>query len=91
MLEKHFLNNTFYRLCEVADVFSECRHRLFSTHFGEPAPKCMNRCDICRSKNEVEERVNRFLLSSVQFNTTASTSDTNFSDLYEGGRNGMKE
>lgn len=65
---------------------SNCRHSLFSCHFGESPPKCKNRCDICKDKKAVEAMVENFHVCSVQFNTTAADYNADCSDLYEGGR-----
>lgn len=68
----------------------ECRHRLFSNHFGEPPPDCKNRCDICRNKKEVEERAHNFLMRCIQFSDTSSDADLDYQDFYGGGRKGIE-
>lgn len=41
-------------------LFYRCRHALFSKYFGDPVPKCVNRCDVCKSKDAVRERILKF-------------------------------
>lgn len=70
---------------------SNCRHSLFSCHFGEPPPKCKKRCDICKDKKKVEAMVEEFQMRSVQFSTAAVSIETDYSDLYGEGRKGIEE
>ncbi|KAK4878364.1 hypothetical protein RN001_010870 [Aquatica leii] len=82
----------FTKMVEYCETAKECRHRLFSNHFGEPPPDCRNRCDICRNKKEVEERAQNFLMRCIQFSETSTSVDVEFdSDLYEGGKSKIKE
>ncbi|KAF5287641.1 hypothetical protein FQA39_LY15844 [Lamprigera yunnana] len=81
----------FTKMVEFCETANECRHRLFSNHFGEPPPDCRNRCDICRNKKEVEERARNFLMCCIQFSDTSTSIDTDFSDLYGNGRRGITE
>ncbi|KAF5276119.1 hypothetical protein FQR65_LT16475 [Abscondita terminalis] len=82
----------FTKMVEFCETANECRHMLFSNHFGEPPPDCRNRCDICRNKKEVQERANNFLMRCIQFSETSTSMDVEFnSDLYEGGREGINE
>ncbi|KAB0791297.1 hypothetical protein PPYR_03097 [Photinus pyralis] len=81
----------FTKMVEYCETAKECRHRLFSNHFGEPPPDCRNRCDICRNRKEVEERAHNFLMKCIQFSETSTTVDVDFSDLYEGGRKGIAD
>ncbi|KAK5638551.1 hypothetical protein RI129_012846 [Pyrocoelia pectoralis] len=81
----------FTKMVEYCETAKECRHRLFSNHFGEPPPDCRNRCDICRNRKEVEERAHNFLMKCIQFSETSTNIDVDFSDLYEGGRKGMAD
>ena len=43
-----------------------CRHALFSKYFGDAPPKCVNRCDVCKNKDAVREKVLKFE-SSYQY------------------------
>lgn len=71
--------------------FSNCRHSLFSCHFGEPPPKCKNRCDICKDRKKVEKMVEEFQMRSIQFSTTAANVESDYSDLYGEGRKGLQK
>lgn len=69
--------------------FRDCRHKLFSDYFGERAPFCIKKCDICTNKKAVSKMVEDFHVKSIQFSTTASTDyQTNYGDLYSGGKPG---
>ncbi|XP_018318935.1 uncharacterized protein LOC108732553 isoform X2 [Agrilus planipennis] len=80
----------FTKIVEYCETVKECRHKLFTDHFGEPPPPCNGRCDICIDKKSVEERVHNFMVQNIQFHTSAND-DNDYSELYEGGRNGSKE
>ncbi|CAG9821395.1 unnamed protein product [Phaedon cochleariae] len=82
----------FKKILEFCENPTECRHRLFSNHFGEPPPKCIDKCDFCVDKKKVQEMVEQFLTKSIQFNTKATTySETDFTDMYGGGRLGISQ
>lgn len=73
-------------------ISSECRHRLFSNHFGDAPPTCANNCDICANKNEVEDMIHNFHVKSIQYSSEAQVHDMSYDeDLYEGGRRKQKE
>ncbi|XP_001600102.2 ATP-dependent DNA helicase Q5 isoform X1 [Nasonia vitripennis] len=38
----------------------KCRHALFSKYFGDPVPQCKNRCDVCKNKDAVREKILHF-------------------------------
>ncbi|XP_058803941.1 ATP-dependent DNA helicase Q5-like isoform X2 [Phymastichus coffea] len=42
----------------------KCRHLLFSKYFGDPAPQCVDRCDACKNKDVVRERVIQFEIAN---------------------------
>lgn len=69
--------------------FRECRHKLFSKHFGENLKDCKKMCDYCKDKKEVEKMAEHFITKSIQFNSTPSNIVADCSDLYEGGRQGI--
>lgn len=64
---------------------------LFSNYFGEPPPKCVDRCDFCKNKKAVQAMVEQFLTKSIQFSTKMVSSDMDYGDLYGGGRKGAFE
>jgi hypothetical protein len=33
---------------------------VFSKYFGDPVPKCINRCDVCKNKDAVKEKLLHF-------------------------------
>jgi len=75
------------RYCESAS----CRHAVFSKYFGDSQPVCGARCDTCKDKKGVEIRLAKFLACGnkrLGFNSMALSVDG--SDLYGGGRGGMK-
>ncbi|KAJ8688585.1 hypothetical protein QAD02_024380 [Eretmocerus hayati] len=47
---------------EIVESFTgaKCRHALFSKYFGDPVPQCVDRCDVCKNKDLVRERVSQF-------------------------------
>ncbi|XP_023019664.2 recQ5 helicase [Leptinotarsa decemlineata] len=82
----------FKKVLEFCENPTECRHRLFSNHFGEPPPKCKDRCDFCKDKKNVQEMVEHFLTKRIQFNSMpTSYSSTDFDDLYGYGRKGISD
>merc|ERR1719318_250324 len=44
------------RYCETAN----CRHAVFSKYFGDRAPVCEGRCDVCKDRRGVEGRVGKY-------------------------------
>ncbi|KAG5899565.1 hypothetical protein JTB14_022896 [Gonioctena quinquepunctata] len=82
----------FKKVIQFCENPMECRHRLFSDHFGEPPPKCVNTCDFCEDKKKVQEMVEQFLTKRIQFNSTPATySSTDFTDLYGYGKQGITQ
>lgn len=80
----------FTKIIEFCETAKECRHRLFSNYFGEAPPECKNRCDICRNKKEVEERVRNFLMRCIQFSDISNSTKFHGDVLYENGREGTR-
>lgn len=66
-----------------------CRHRFFSTFFGDDPPKCIKMCDVCSDKKAAEKSLEKFmqLTSRASLGTFSKMPDQDPSDLYEGGRN----
>uniref|UniRef100_A0A6P7GRD3 DNA 3'-5' helicase n=1 Tax=Diabrotica virgifera virgifera TaxID=50390 RepID=A0A6P7GRD3_DIAVI len=80
----------FKKILEFCENPNECRHKLFTDHFGEPPPKCRDKCDFCKDKKRVQEMVEQFLTKSIQFSTKQATySETDFTDMYGEGRHGL--
>ncbi|XP_037931888.1 ATP-dependent DNA helicase Q5 [Teleopsis dalmanni] len=68
----------------------QCRHKLFSDYFGDPPPDCGKQCDVCKNPKKIETALQTFqkLCMDAVFKSSVSLQDS--SDLYEGGRVGMK-
>ncbi|XP_057656384.1 ATP-dependent DNA helicase Q5 isoform X2 [Diorhabda carinulata] len=80
----------FKRILEFCENPSDCRHKLFTDHFGEPPPECNNRCDYCVDKKKVQQMVENFLTKSIQYDSRPTTySETDYDDLYGEGRLGL--
>ncbi|GLV44894.1 RecQ5 helicase [Carabus blaptoides fortunei] len=79
---------SFAKIVEFCETAGSCRHRLFTNYFGDPAPPCVNSCDICKDKKAVEKQVEEFMMNSIKYSTRPN--DTDYSDLYGGGREGIK-
>ena len=70
-----------------------CRHGVFSKFFGDTAPKCGQRCDVCKGRKSVESSVDKFKLSmnsKWHYKTGAFSVDGDSGDMYGGGREGTK-
>ncbi|KAL0131548.1 hypothetical protein PUN28_002829 [Cardiocondyla obscurior] len=39
---------------------AKCRHAVFSKYFGDSPPPCKNRCDVCKNKDKVQEKIAQF-------------------------------
>lgn len=72
---------------------TRCRHLLFSKYFGDQAPDCKKRqlCDVCKDPKGAEKKLETFHKLSLSGFTSKMDVDFDSSDLYEGGRNGVKE
>ena len=51
--------------CIFIDSF-RCRHAMFSVYFGDPPPKCISKCDICKSTEDVKGKIEDYN-SSYQY------------------------
>ncbi|CAG9857688.1 unnamed protein product [Phyllotreta striolata] len=81
----------FRKILEYCENPTECRHKLFTDHFGEPPPECSNRCDFCANGKKVRDLAEEFLTKSIQFNSKAqSYSEIDYSDMYGEGRYGLQ-
>ena len=70
-----------------------CRHGVFSKFFGDTAPKCGQRCDVCKDRKSVESSVDKFKLSmnsKWHYKTGAFSVEGDSGDMYGGGREGTK-
>ncbi|KYB27113.1 ATP-dependent DNA helicase Q5 [Tribolium castaneum] len=83
---------SFKKMVEFCENSDYCRHKLFSDHFGEPPPKCINKCDYCTDKKAVKKMVEEFHVRNIEYNTVGlSVQSEDYSDLYGGGRKGMED
>lgn len=68
----------------------ECRHLLFSKYFGDKeTPKCNGRCDVCKDPKNAKKSLELFQRLSLNHYSSA-VEDVDTSDLYGGGRNGVR-
>lgn len=70
-----------------------CRHRLFSTFFGDDPPKCNNMCDACKNKKESTKNLEKFqkLTASASLGSMTKVVDMDPTDLYGGGRSNLND
>lgn len=72
-----------------------CRHLLFSHYFGDQPPDCKKRqlCDVCKDPKMAEKNLETFHRLALNSFNTKMMKDADFdgSDLYEGGRNAVRE
>lgn len=72
-----------------------CRHLLFSHYFGDQAPDCKKRklCDVCKDPKMAEKTLETFhrLAMNSFSRKIMNNADFDDSDLYEGGRNAVRE
>lgn len=72
-----------------------CRHMLFSQYFGDKASDCKKRqlCDVCKDTKQTETKLETFHRLALNSFTSKMMKDADFdgSDLYEGGRNAVRE
>lgn len=54
----------------------KCRHAVFSKYFGDSPPPCKNRCDVCKHKRTVEERVAQFQMCHTRPQKSTSNLDS---------------
>ncbi|KAI5716002.1 hypothetical protein M8J77_025852 [Diaphorina citri] len=85
---KNYLSMLEY--CEQAN----CRHAVFAKYFDDDKPGCKSHCDVCTNRSDVESKLEQFSQKSLmrfrnRFGITSS--DTDNTDLYEGGRQAAKE
>ncbi|XP_030385017.1 ATP-dependent DNA helicase Q5 isoform X2 [Scaptodrosophila lebanonensis] len=91
--DKELLTERAIRQFEKIVDFCEalrCRHKLFADYFGDPAPECVNQCDICKDPKRASKALDMFqrLCMDATFKSHVSLEDC--ADLYEGGRAGSK-
>lgn len=48
-----------------------CRHGVLSRYFGDNPPDCVDRCDTCRNKGDVETKVRKFKMDIMTATTTS--------------------
>lgn len=76
------------RYCEEV----KCRHKTFAEYFGEEAPRCIDRCDVCADERNVRRALDQHQrrASSAQLRSGGIVVTQDSSDLYGGGRIGQK-
>ncbi|XP_023950860.1 ATP-dependent DNA helicase Q5 [Bicyclus anynana] len=83
-----------YKSFEIMVKYCEevkCRHRMFADYFGEEAPKCISRCDVCKDARAVrralEQHQRRAMSATIGQGGFVTHSDP--ADLYGEGRVGQ--
>jgi ATP-dependent DNA helicase Q5 len=68
---------------------TSCRHKFFTSYFGDSAPNCDNMCDSCKDKKKCLKNLESFQMisSRASMGSFLSKPDLDPADLYEGGRN----
>lgn len=73
-----------------------CRHKCFTSYFGDDPPQCNKMCDVCKSSKAVEQKINGFSYAILKKSMYSGASklrvdgDDDWRDLYEGGRKMQK-
>lgn len=69
----------------------ECRHVLFSNYFNDKEkPDCKRRCDVCKDPKKAKTALDTYHRLSMN-HYSGAVEDTDTSDLYGGGRKGMRD
>ena len=42
-----------------------CRHAVFSRYYGDEDPVCVDKCDTCQNKGDVENKLKQFKRNSI--------------------------
>uniref|UniRef100_A0A8D8SNZ4 ATP-dependent DNA helicase n=1 Tax=Cacopsylla melanoneura TaxID=428564 RepID=A0A8D8SNZ4_9HEMI len=85
---KNYLSMLEY--CEQAN----CRHAVFAKYFDDEKPGCRSHCDVCTNRKDVETKLEQFAersLSRFRNRFGITSSETDNTDMYGGGRTGQKE
>lgn len=70
---------------------TKCRHKLFSDYFGDEPPDCQDKCDVCKNSGLVEKNLDMFQQLTIRSKLKGFVDyDAYPVDMYEGGRQGMK-
>ncbi|XP_069356520.1 uncharacterized protein [Maniola hyperantus] len=83
-----------YKSFEVMVKYCEevkCRHRIFADYFGEEAPKCISRCDVCKDARAVRRALEQHQrrAMSATIGQGGFVTHTDPADLYGEGREGQ--
>lgn len=81
----------FQRISDFCES-TQCRHKIFTDFFGDPAPKCDKMCDNCKDPKKLANNLAEFNSASNKafFEKFNKMPDRDFEgDLYEGGRAGQ--
>lgn len=69
----------------------ECRHVLFSQYFNDKnKPDCKRRCDVCKDPKKSKAALDTYHRLSMN-HYSGAVEDTDTSDLYGGGRKGIRD
>lgn len=71
----------------------QCRHKFIADFFGDDPPACKSRCDVCKDRDKAAKSLNTFeqLNMSNTFQNKLDYVMEDYSDMYEGGRGGIKD
>ena len=53
--------SSFKMMVKYCESTEHCRHSVFSRYFLDPAPICIERCDICKDRRGAEQRLIKFM------------------------------
>lgn len=68
-----------------------CRHKTFADFFGEEAPKCVDRCDVCADERAVRRALDQHQRRAMSARLQGGlVSNVDPAQLYGEGRYGMK-
>jgi ATP-dependent DNA helicase Q5 len=83
---------SFKKMVEYCENANACRHKLFTDHFGEPPPPCVDNCDFCKDKKAVQKMVEEFHMKCIEYSSSAfNVKDTDYAEMYGGGRKGQQD
>ncbi|XP_068632570.1 ATP-dependent DNA helicase Q5-like isoform X2 [Battus philenor] len=87
-----------YKSFEIMVKYCEevkCRHKRFAEYFGEEAPRCAGRCDVCADERAVrralEQHQRRAMSARLERGGFISHDHNDHHDLYENGRAGLRD
>ena len=59
----------------------KCRHEAISVYFADEKPNCHGNCDVCKDKQEVRDRVDKFVSSDQRFGDLHQVANAEFTAI----------